>query len=393
MPDFLNGLFFSEILADNAGNGATDVNGVGGANKQDEYIEIQNKTGDAIDLEGYQIWSDQLGLLHTFEEDDEIGPGGTATVVGTFVNPPPGSGFFGANGNNNGASGNGGFLEDGESSKRDTLYLVDPDGNYIVLSYGQPPQTPTSLPTGFPTGGTQQGDGESLNSGAPNGTSILRDANGDLVEGTPTPDTPGNVCFVQGTKITTLNGDTAVERLTPGMKILTKDNGFVTLLAIRRAPLGRGVLRMNPDLRPVVLPAGAVGNTRRLMLSPPHRVLLSDANAELLFGSHEVLVPARHLVGHAGIYQAAATDPVTYFHLLFEQHEVLWSNGCWTESLFLGDATYAALALASGWSMAPGVDVETMQHTQTARPVLKHYETALLCEHLHETAPGARHAA
>ena len=71
---------------------------------------------------------------------------------------------------------------------------------------------------------------------------------------------------------------------------------------------------------------------------------------------------------------------VTYYHLLFDAHEIVQSNGCWTESLFLGDAAHVALSQASGWSLAPGVEIETMRHKATARIVLKGYETALLCD-------------
>ncbi|MEM9910382.1 MAG: Hint domain-containing protein [Pseudomonadota bacterium] len=376
MPDFLNGLFFSEILADNAGGGALNTNGQGGANKQDEFVEIQNNTGSTIDLEGYQIWSSQNGLLHTFQENDDIPAGGTATVVGTFNNPP--AGFFGANGNNNSASGSGGFLEDGEGGKRDTLYLADPDGNYIVLSYGDPPQTPTNLPSGFPTGGAQQGAGESVNSNAPNGTALLRDENGDFVEGSADPGTPGFVCFAEGTLIATQHGCVAVETIAPGTPILTKDYGFRPLLAVRCAPIGRCVLRICPDLRPVVIPKGVLGNNKPLRVSPAHKVLISDAMAEVLLSFREVFVPAIHLVGRAGIYQETMDKPIVYYHLLFDQHQILNSNGCWTESLFMGDVAHAALALAAGWKVWEGVSLGDLRHKETARPVLKRHESALL---------------
>ena len=380
MPDFLNGLFFSEILADNAGGGAVNVNGQGGTNKQDEFVEIQNNTSSVIDLGGYQIWSDKHGLLHSFSPGDEIQPGGTATVVGTYNNPP--AGFYGANGNNNSASGNGGFLEDGEGSKNDTLYLVDPDGDYIRLSYGQNAQVPSSLPSGFPAGGSLQGAGEITSSGAPNATSILRDADGELVEGTPTAGIPGLVCFAVGTVITTCDADVAVEDLRPGRRVPTLSGEEVTLRAVRRAPIGRGILRWNPDLRPVLVPAGALGNTRPLHLSPAHRVLLRDARADFLFGSLEVLAPVRHLVGYQGIHVESSEAPVTYFHLLFDRHEVIRASGCWSESLFLGEVAHAGIDAVQGWQVQSGIDLATMSHDATARPVLKRHETALLLDTL-----------
>ena len=376
LTDFLNGLFFSEILADNAGGSAVDVNGQGGANKQDEYIEIQNSSGETIDLSGYQLWSDQNGLLHTFGAGDEIASGSTATVVGTYNNPP--AGFYGANGNNNSAGSNGGFLEDGEGNKFDTIYLVAPDGNYIQLSYGNPAQDPGGLPPGFPPGGTMQGTGEQVNSGAPNGTSILRDANGDLVEGSGTPGDPGPVCFVSGTNITTDKGDIAVDLLEPGMRILSKDRGFVTLRAIRAAPIARTLLRWNPDCRPVVIPAGVFENTKQLRLSPAHRLMISSPETKLLTGHSTILVSAQQLVGHAGVHIDTSDQQVTYFHLLFDEHEVIHSEGCWTESLFLGEAAHAAISAMSGWRVQDGVSLDKMLHTRTAFPVAKRYEADIL---------------
>lgn len=393
MPDFLNGIFFSEILADNAGGGAVNVNGQGGANKQDEFIELQNNSGSAIDLEGYQVWSDRHGLLHTFGAGDEIAAsGGTATIVGTYTNPP--DGFYGANGNNNSASSNGGFLEDGEGNKFDTLYLVAPDGNYIQLTYGQNLQPPGGLPAGFPTGGTLQGTGESLNSGAPNATSILRDVDGSLIEGTPTPGTPGPVCFVSGTRITTDQGDVLVEDLVPGMRVLSRSNGFVTLRAVRKAPIGKGVLRWHPDVRPIIVPAGALKNAGPLRLSPAHCVLFDGAAVEMLFFTSDVLVPARHLVGAFGILEDVREAPVTYFHLLFDNHEIILSEGCWSESLFLGQAAHAAIAAATGWQTEADVDLDQMTHAHTACMVLKAYESASLLNALAgvDSAPSVKAA-
>lgn len=385
MPDFLNGLFFSEILADNAGGGAVNVNGQGGANKQDEFIEIQNNSGATINLAGYEIWSQVNGRLHAFGATDTIDPGDTATVIGAYNNPP--DGFYEAtdNPNPNGNS-NGGFLLDGEGGLRDTIYLVAPDGDYIRISYGQPAQVPGALPTDpdftFPPGGTQQGVGETINSGAPNATSILRDADGNLVEGTPTPNTPGPVCFASGTMMATDQGDVSVDELVPGMRVLSKDNGFVTLRAIRAAPIGRGVLNWHPDVRPVVIPTGILGNTQPLHVSPAHRVLMASPMAHMLFDVSEVLISARQLTGHAGVHVDIADRPVTYFHLLFDAHEIIQANGCWSESLFLGDAAHAAIAAACGWATQEGLDLGQLAHDQTARPVLKGYEAALLLDHL-----------
>lgn len=385
MPDFLNGLFLSEILADNAGGGAVNVNGQGGANKQDEFIEIQNKSGAVIDLDGYEVWSQFNGRLHAFEAGDTIDPGGTATVIGAYTNPP--DGFFPASDNPNpNGNANGGFLRDGEGSLRDTIYLVAPNGDYIRLSYGDPPQVPTTLPTDpdftFPAGGTLQGAGETINSNAPNATSIIRDADGNLVEGTPTPNVPGTICFASGSMITTDQGDMLIDDLSPGMRVCSKDHGFVPIRAIRKSHIGRAVLNWHPDVRAIIIPAGVVGNARPLRVSPAHRLLITGALAELLFAVPEVLLSARQLLGYGGVHVDITDAPLTYFHFLCDRHEIIRCEGCWSESLFLGDAAHAAIDAASGWQIAADTDMDRIAHDHTARRVLKGYEAALLAHGL-----------
>ncbi|WP_283178168.1 Hint domain-containing protein [Gemmobacter sp. 24YEA27] len=44
---------------------------------------------------------------------------------------------------------------------------------------------------------------------------------------------------------------------------------------------------------------------------------------------------------------AAGTGPVTYLHLMFDQHEFLFSNGAEAESLYLGTEATKALPVAA----------------------------------------------
>ncbi len=335
MPDFLNGLFFSEILADNAGQGALNVNGEGGANKQDEFIEIQNNSGFTIDLAGYQIWSDRNGLLHSFGTGDQIAANGTATVVGTYTTPP--AGFYGANGNNNSASSNGGFLEDGEGNKSDTVYLVAPDGNYIRLSYGATPQDPGALPPGFPTGGTLQGSGETLVSAAPNATSVLRDADGNLVEGTPTPGTPGTVCFAEGTRILTEDGEVAVQDLKVGDSVKTLDQGSQPIRLIVKRHLDFS--REDPRHKPIEFKPGSLGPdlpASHLCVSPQHRIFLR-------LGEEEYLVTAKGLTHRKGIRVKEGCKAVTYYHIIFDRHQIVFSEGAATEAFYPGPQAVGAV--------------------------------------------------
>lgn len=368
MADKLSGIFISEILADNAGGQAVDVDGDGNTNKADEFIELQNTTGSDVSLAGFELWSDQEGQLFSFGAGDIISPGGTATVLGNYSGTPP-TGFFDA-----GLPENGNFLQDGEGNKYDTIYLVDTNtGEFIAFSYGNPPRTPNP-PSNFP-GTTQIGAGEAIDSSAPNGTAFTRDANGDLIESTPTPGTPDIPCFVSDCLIETDQGPIAAGNITPGMQVLTLDAGFQPVCAIRSAMVSQRDLVMHPELRPIVFPSATDPD---LIVSPSHRIYLNCDAAQLLFGMSQVLAPANAFTGFAGTYGDAPEAPVTYVHLLFDKHQIIRANGIWTESLFLGDVVTPSLAKLTGWQVAPNFDLARATHCATARPVLRGFETRLL---------------
>jgi len=90
------------------------------------------------------------------------------------------------------------------------------------------------------------------------------------------------------------------------------------------------------NFSPIRFDEGALGNDKPMLLSPQHRVLLRGWRAEMLFGEAEVLVSAKHLINDLTI-RPAPRRSVTYYHILFDQHELLWSDGALTESFFPGD--------------------------------------------------------
>jgi Ca2+-binding RTX toxin-like protein len=141
-------------------------------------------------------------------------------------------------------------------------------------------------------------------------------------------------CFTPGTLIVTARGEVSVEDLRPGDMVATRDGGVQRIRWIGRKALSLAHLVVNPALRPVFIPAGALGHgmpARDMRVSPQHRILLEGPRAEMLFGEPEVLVAAIHLVGHCGIRQELSLG-VDYIHLMFDAHEILCSDGIWSES-------------------------------------------------------------
>jgi Ca2+-binding RTX toxin-like protein len=152
-------------------------------------------------------------------------------------------------------------------------------------------------------------------------------------------------CFTPGTMIATPRGAQAVETIKAGDKILTRDNGVQEVRWAGAKTLGWSQLAQAPHLRPIRIKAGALGNglpERDMLVSPQHRVLLSEARAQLYFGETEVLVPAKHLVGRAG-FEDTIVENVTYLHFMCDRHEVVLSDGAWTESFQPGDYSLAGL--------------------------------------------------
>lgn len=147
------------------------------------------------------------------------------------------------------------------------------------------------------------------------------------------------ICFGRGTLISTDRGMVAIEKLDVGNMVLTKDNGFRPICWIGNRALDSVDLAMNPKLFPVRITAGALGKhqpQKDLMVSPQHRVLVRSKIAERMFNTQDVLIPAIKLCALDGIEQVTDAAEIEYWHMLFDCHEIVYSNGAATESLFTG---------------------------------------------------------
>ncbi|MDO9637681.1 MAG: Hint domain-containing protein [Pseudotabrizicola sp.] len=192
------------------------------------------------------------------------------------------------------------------------------------------------------------------------------------------------VCFTPGTLIATPKGEVAVENLRLGDKVITRDNGIQEIRWMGAKQMGWHDFAGNPHLRPVMIKAGSLGNglpERDMMLSPNHRVLVANDRTALYFDEHEVLVAAKHLIGGRGIQQVDSVG-TTYFHFMFDQHEVVLSNGAWTESFQPGDYTLKGLGNSQRnelMELFPELKATAgVEAYQAARKTLKKHEARLL---------------
>ncbi len=183
-------------------------------------------------------------------------------------------------------------------------------------------------------------------------------------------------CFVAGTLIRTPDGEVPVETLQPGDLVLTQDNGPQPLRWI-----GRREVAAEGDLAPIRIAAHTFGIHRTLTVSPQHRILIRDALAELLFGETEVLVAAKHLINDCTVTRQRG-GTVQYVHLMFDAHQVVFSEGLPTESFLPGPqttATFEREALAEIEAIFPELNVTTGDgYSPAARRTLRDYEARVL---------------
>ncbi|MBN8630228.1 MAG: Hint domain-containing protein [Rhodobacterales bacterium] len=191
------------------------------------------------------------------------------------------------------------------------------------------------------------------------------------------------VCFTAGTQIMTDRGAVAVEALSPGDLVVTRDNGLQPLRWTGTRKLSYADLQARPDLQPVRIGAGAldgIGPDRSILVSPQHRVLIEGARSEMYFGESEVLVPAKYLTGLAEVTRALPSDGITYVHILFDRHEIVQSEGIWTESFQPAERTLNALdeaARAEVLELFPEL-ASDMTGFPSARLSLKAHEARVL---------------
>lgn len=191
------------------------------------------------------------------------------------------------------------------------------------------------------------------------------------------------ICVARGTLIETEAGPVPVEDLRIGDRVRTVEGAAQPIRWVGCRRIAARELLADASLRPVRIAAGALGENRPardLTVSPQHRILLDDWRAELFFGAPQVLVPAKGLVNDTTIRTLHDTDGVDYFHVLFDRHEIMLTEGLPTESFHPGDYALRELGGATRdelFRMFPEL-IDGAGAPETARMVLRPWECALL---------------
>lgn len=183
------------------------------------------------------------------------------------------------------------------------------------------------------------------------------------------------VCFARGTMILTADGELPVEELRPDMRVVTLDRGLQRLRWI-----GSRTVKAHGKFAPVHIKAGTFGLDRDLWVSQQHRVLLKTPMAELMFGESQVLAPAKGLVNDDCV-RIVEGGEVEYFHLMFDGHELVYSNGIPTESFHpaqVGMGSFAEETRREIFDLLPELEMELESFGRVVRPSLSVRETRAL---------------
>jgi hypothetical protein len=184
------------------------------------------------------------------------------------------------------------------------------------------------------------------------------------------------ICFTPGTRILTPTGERPIETLRIGDLVVTRDDGPQPIRWI-----GGRMVRGTGRNAPIRFETGGVhGVTRPMLLSPQHRVLVSGYRAQLIWGEEEVLVAAKHLVDDRFVRPAPQTM-VTYMHMLFDRHQVIYAEGTPVETLHLGEEGLKALSSAGRadlFATCPEFAANPGGFGPTARVCSRAYEARLL---------------
>ncbi|WP_299670716.1 Hint domain-containing protein [uncultured Roseobacter sp.] len=179
-------------------------------------------------------------------------------------------------------------------------------------------------------------------------------------------------CFTAGTPLRTPRGDVPVEALAVGDLVETLDHGAGQVRWIgRRTVPGRGALA------PVTFRPGSIGNREVLRVSPQHRILLSGWKCQLMFETDEVLCAAKHLCDGDQVFTAPCAA-VTYYHVMFDAHEVVFAHGARLESFYAGDHILEADRATHDEVMALFPELGGPGLPRAARPIVKGFEARTL---------------
>jgi predicted Rdx family selenoprotein len=131
-------------------------------------------------------------------------------------------------------------------------------------------------------------------------------------------------CYCHGTLIRTDRGETPVQDLVIGDRVLTLSGEARPIKWIGRRSYRQPFIGNSRDIVPILIRAGALADgvpVRDLYVSPLHAMFVDN-----------VLIPAGLLVNGISVARCPHMDPVRYFHIELDSHDVILAEGAPSET-------------------------------------------------------------
>jgi len=174
------------------------------------------------------------------------------------------------------------------------------------------------------------------------------------------------------TLITTPNGDVPIEELSQGDLILTLDNGYRPLRWIESSKR----LAIS-QLAPIQIPKRASAIARDACVSTHHQIRLADLQVQLFFAEIEILATANSEIKYFPISRDRPRF-IKYFCIFLDTHQIIYSDGCPTESFDPGWSIWGELRTdtrAETLNLLPELERHGMSaHGSHCRACLEHSE-------------------
>jgi hypothetical protein len=130
------------------------------------------------------------------------------------------------------------------------------------------------------------------------------------------------------TPVQTEDGLVPAEGLCVGDMILTEHSGFQPIVAIRFRDVPAAGF-----FTPITLRAPYFGLSHDVAVAQHQKFPVTGSIAEYLFGPQDVIVEARHLLGHPAVQLAPFTRTVRYFDISLAQNDCIDLAGVWSQSV------------------------------------------------------------
>lgn len=188
-------------------------------------------------------------------------------------------------------------------------------------------------------------------------------------------------CFARGTLIDTPTGPVAIEDLSPGDPVRTKDDGFQPITWISSCRL---IDDPDDPRLPIRIRADAMGELRPmqdLVVTRRFRFLLKRESVRALFGQDEMLSPVASFVDGENITELHGPIHTDFFNLMLGNHQIINANGLETESFHPGTYGIATMSTEMRQHLArmlPHMAGDLTLFGPVARQRLRSFEAELL---------------